>query len=394
MEWAFYYSAIGQGHQRVTGIVFADHSDKAFSKLKRIGYQPLEVRLHVTLSMKNLFKAGFCSRDLSRLYKTLGRRLMNGRSLEAGLEAGAGFVQDEKLRQAAKLMRQSLLEGQREYDAMRLAGFSQRDAMVVRAAHQSGKTGEAFRALGADIERQASLKGRIGRIFRMPVFMMLMMYGFFYGALRYLTPRTLIFMQNINASVPSYDEKLFALSTWVNQHPFFFTFIYLMIPVGIFLMVRSKAFKAVLDQVDLIREISIKADQSTLWTGYSLLHEAAIAPAEIAITVSDAAAREDSRKAFLKLSRILQTGIHLDAATQAAGFPSFITDGVKAAQHSGSLLESLKDMTRDLEEDVLLRTEQLTENVRILSTLITGIMVMVFFFVTYYPVVSLSLNNV
>ncbi|MDE3207338.1 MAG: type II secretion system F family protein [Pseudomonadota bacterium] len=394
MEWAFEYSALGSHRQWVGGVLFARNSHAACFQLKRAGYQSVQVRLQLVRSARNLFRTQFNRRDLSRFYKVTGRRLMKGRSLETGLAAGAGFIQDDRLRQAVILMRQFILDGKREHEAMLMAGFEARHAMIIRAAWLSGKTGDVFQALGLEVEREAHLKGRLNQILKMPVFMMGFMYAFFYVALRYLFPQTLVFMQTLHAQVPFYDAGVFALSQEAGRHPGLFTVCYGLLPVLAFFLGQTGAFRAVLNRFAQARELMLKTDQSILWTGYALLHEASVAPAEIASTLGEASLHDRTRLAFYRLSRLLQGGIHLDEAVESSGFPDFIVAGIQAAEQSGSLAASLRDMARDLEEEVVLLAEQLTDLAKILSILGMGAMVLFFFLATYYPIVSVSLNNV
>jgi type IV pilus assembly protein PilC len=166
------------------------------------------------------------------------------------------------------------------------------------------------------------------------------------------------------------------------------------LPLGLFLFVRSRAFRRLLDALTTLREISVKADYASLWTGFALLYDAAIPPMDAARTMKEAAEREDSRLAFARLEKLLYTGIYLESAVERAGFPLFVVDGVRAATTGGNIVEGLRDMTNDLSEDVFNLTQRLRENLTLLSLVILASAVVLFFFLSYYPMISVAMKNV
>jgi type II secretory pathway component PulF len=184
MELAYRYHALDSRNKPVSGLVYAQGADLAYAKLKRNGFRPTQVSVSLPSSLRNVVAPGFDGRDLARFYRTLGRRLLNGRSIDEGLLSANQFVRDEKLKQAALMMRQAILDGRRENVAMLFAGFARRDAMVIRAAEKSGRAGEMFGSLAEEVERTSTLRGSVKALFRMPLIMMLTMYGFFFGVFR------------------------------------------------------------------------------------------------------------------------------------------------------------------------------------------------------------------
>ena len=394
MELAYRYHALDSRNKPVSGLVYAQGADLAYAKLKRNGFRPTQVSVSLPSSLRNVVAPGFDGRDLARFYRTLGRRLLNGRSIDEGLLSASQFVRDEKLKQAALMMRQAILDGRRENEAMLFAGFARRDAMVIRAAEKSGRAGEMFLSLAQEVERTSTLRGSVKALFRMPLIMMLTMYGFFFVVIHWITPRTMVFLANIGAKLPAFNERYFAFAQAFNDHLALATLLYAAFPLALLLFLRSHAFARLLDGVRTLREISVKADYASLWTGFALLYDAAIPPMEAARTMKEAAEREDSRLAFARLEKLLYTGIYLESAVERAGFPLFVADGVRAATTGGNIVEGLRDMTNDLSEDVFNLTQRLRENLTLVSLLILAAAVVLFFFLSYYPMISVAMKNV
>src|ERR1700674_1209975 len=104
MELAYSYQGLDSRNKAVSGLVYARDADLAYAKLKRNGFRPTQVSFNLASSLRNLIAPAFDGRDLGRFYRTLGRRLPNGRSIDEGLLSASQFVRDEKLRQAALMM--------------------------------------------------------------------------------------------------------------------------------------------------------------------------------------------------------------------------------------------------------------------------------------------------
>lgn len=394
MELAYTFRARDLQGQATNGVVYAAGADLAFARLRRYGLRPLHLRLHWLASLRNQVHPDVDARELARFYRAVGRRITNGRALDDGLVAAMRFLQDHKLRQAALLMRQALLDGRREHEAMALAGFARRDAMVIRAAEKSGRTGEMFLSLAAQAERARRLHRSVVEVFRAPAATMGGMYLFFYVVIHWITPRTQGFLANLGARIPEINRCFFAAAAFFNAHLVLATAAYFSLPVLLLVALRRGALSRLLDCTGPLRDMSVKADQASLWTGYALLYDAAIPPAEAARTVRESAQREDSRQAFARLERLLHAGLYLEDAVERARFPSYVADGVRAAAAGGSLVSGLRDMTADLEEDVESLAQQVREALTATSLLLLAGALVLFFLLTYYPMASVALRNV
>lgn len=395
MEFAYKYSAKSSRGQKIAGTIHAKNKALAYAKLKKGGFLPLKVDLDVGQSLAGVFHPGFNKSELARFYTTLGRRLNNGKSLVDGLESATEYVQDARLRQAVMMMRQSIMDGQSEYTAMQAAGFPRRDSLVIRSTSETGKTGESFRSLGDEIARVESLRRAVAATFRMPAIMSVFMILFVWAALMFIAPSTLDFLKqtglklNFSPLVAAYFDlvRLFHKQSIVSSVLYFALF------GGMAWFLKSDTFRASLDRIKTLRNLALKSDHAALWNSFSLLYDAAVPAKEAAAIVGDAAKREDSRAAFLKMGRYIEAGRSLEEAVGAAGFPAFVVSGVASAASGGDVVAGLRDMVRNLEEDVSVLTGLLQENAKVFSIIAMGAGILLVFVMTYYPMLASVMSN-
>lgn len=395
MELAYKYAAKSSRGQRIDGTVYAPNKALAYAKLKKGGFLPLKVDLDVMASISGVIKPNFDKSELARFYVTLGRRLRNGKSLVDGLESATEYVQDQRLRQAVMMMRQSLLDGQPESQAMQAAGFPRRDTLVIRSTAETGKTGESFLSLGDEISRSEALRRAMSSTFRMPIIMGVFMVLFIWAALMFIAPQTLEFLKqtglrlNFSPLIAAYFDfvRLF------HKQSIFSSVLYFGVFGGFVWFMRSKTFKNFTDRFKTLRNLGMKSDHAALWNSFCLLYDAAVPAKEAAVIVGDSAKREDSKLAFIKMGRYIESGRSLEDAVAAAGFPQFVVSGVASAASGGDVVAGLTDMVRNFEEDVNVLTSVLQENAKVFSILGMGAGVLLVFVMTYYPMLASVMSN-
>lgn len=396
MDIAYSYTAKTSRGQTISGVVHAPNKPLAFSKLKKGGFSPVKVTPAYLETVGGWLKPNFNTQELIRLYTTLGRRLNNGKSLVEGLDSASEYIQDNRLRQAVMMMRQSILDGQTEFQAMLAAGFPRRDALVIRSTSETGKTGESFIALGDELARAEILRRSIASTFRVPAIMAVFMIIFIWAALMFIAPATLSFLKqtglklSFSPLISAYFDlvRLFHLSSTLS------TVIYFGFFAGVTYFIRSSYFKELLDRSKTLRNLSLKSDHAALWNSFSLLYDAAVPTREAAVIVGESARRKDSKFAFIKMGKMVESGRSLEDAVASAGFPRFVVSGVASATSGGDVVSGIKDMVKNLEEDVSVLTSLLQENAKIVSILGMGSGVLIVFVFTYYPMIASVMSNV
>ncbi|KWT98308.1 type II secretion system protein [Variovorax sp. WDL1] len=386
----------------LNGMVHAASKPLAYARLKRAGFKPLRVTLNAGGTIKGVFSKEFDTQELARFYITLGRRIQNGKSLGDGLESAIDYVSDPRLRQAVMIMRQAMIDGQSEHQAMLAAGFPRRDCLSIKSTAEAGKAATSFISLGEEIQRTDAIRRSVSSTFRIPKVMAVFMVLFIWAAIVFMAPMTLTFLKqtglrlSFSPFIANYFEfvKLFngglprhTTTTVISSCLYFGAF------AGIAYFLRSQTFKDMLDRIESLRTLSVKSDHAALWNSFVLLYDAAIPAKEAAVIVGDSAKRLDSKRAFHKMGKLIDAGRPLDDAVTNAGFPPVVMNGIKAAVSSGSIVQGMTEMAKNLEEDVRVMTDLLQENVKLLSVLFVGLGLLLVFVMTYYPMMASVMSN-
>lgn len=396
VKFAYKYSARSARGAPVAGIAYASSRALAYGQLRVNGMTPVAVALSPGGTVSGWLRPGFRLAELSRFYITLGRRMRNGRGLVEGLTAASEYVQDNKLRQAILLMQQAVSEGQNVAEAMRMAGFPSRDCKVVLSTVDIGKTGDTLISVGEEIARQEKLQASLRSTFRTPIIMAVFMAVFIWAALVFIAPRTLDFLArtglqiNFNPLLTQYFRFVRAF----NGQVVVASILYFASLLGAVAFFKSKHFWVVLDRFKTLKTLSVKSDHAALWNSFVLLYDSAVPLKEAAPVVASAAQREDSRLAFIRLGRLVESGRNLEqAVVETSMFPAFIVSGVASAASSGDVVTGLRDMVSDLEEDVEVLAALLKQNAELVSMLATGVGVLLVFVMTYYPMMASVMSN-
>lgn len=395
MDFAYKYTAKTATGQVLSGVTYGPNRAMASAKLKKNGFRPVQMDLSIGSTLSNFIHPEFSAPELSRFYGTIGSRLKLGKPMAEGLDMALEYVGDERMRGAILVLRQCILDGQTQFQGLQASGFPRRDAMVIRSTEEAGSTGDAYISLAKEVQRAFQLKSSIKAVFYLPVVMAIFMVFFVWAAISYIAPLTMTFLTQAGArgSMNPLIELYFQFAKQFNANHTLSSILYFGFFAGLAMGIRSSYFKRIIDQIPFIKKMSVKGDHSTLWSNFALLYDAAVPAKEAAKIVADAAMREDSREAFLRMSKYIEGGRDVTEAASGAGFPPFVLAGVRSAASGGDLKDGLTEMAVGFEKEVEIMTSLLKENVKIISTVMVSIGVFLVFLVTYYPILASILSQ-
>lgn len=398
MKKAYAYKAVNGRGDAVIGKVFADSRYYAMFRLRQAGLRASHVRFDPLGTLEGAINgARFPKKELARFYQAIGKRLEAGKPISDGLNLALEYLSNPRLKQAIVFMKQALLDGNPEAVAMQIAGFPKNDCMVVKAAAEAGGAGRAFMNLAAEYTREGALAAKFKKILFMPTLMLLLMMGIFYSSVAWLGPRTLKFLSNLPMKIDlqGFVADFFELVKAFEQNPTLYTWSYVSICAGFLWFLKSKYFRTyVLDRFQVSRNLSLKADLATLWSGFAMLYDAGLPVKEACRVLADAAKRDDVRDWFMRMGKAVDTGRTLSDAVVQAGFPQFIVSGVKAAAEEDSLGAGLANMVDNLRTELEFLSEKAASYIELGSIGFTAAGVGGVFMVTYYPMVSAALQGV
>lgn len=397
MDKAYNYRAKNRSRAIIDGVVYAPDADSAYLRLTQMGYAPADMpTLNVRYTIRNAITRGFDRKELARFYGSMSKRLKNGRSVPEGLDNAIEFVDDPRLKQSLSMMRQFVQEGNSLAAAMKLSGFPLRDVEIIRSTAEAGKTAESLARISQEIFRAEMLRKSIMAVIRMPIIVLFIMYCAIWGVTVFIAPVMMKFFKNAlgNVKLPSFAKIYYDFAAIFKANLTIASILYVALLIAIVWFVRSATFKTLLEKIPLVRIISERSDMSNLWTSFAMLYDAGINTEETTKLLAAAAARPESKEAFMNMHRMLRSGSSIEVAVQRSHFPTYVIRGIQASVSSGDLVGGVEDMCRDLAADVEEYTSKLKDNIQLLATGILSLFVLMFFMVTYYPIISATLSQV
>ena len=397
MDKAYRYTARNSYDVNADGLIVAPDEDQAHEMLLRAGLRPIELKLNLDYTVAVMTSKGFDKRELARVYRSLGRRVRAGINVIDGMERLAAFTEDIRLKTALQLAASAMRDGMPMGEATVTAGFPERDAMAISAMEQSGKVDEVLESLAEDVGRASVLQKSISRITFTPIMFTFIAWALFYGASVYLIPKTLSRVVEIigKNKLPAYSQAVYDFTIWASANWLIYTVFYVGITTVIVAFFRWRLVKQwFLTHIGILDSLSKFVDHARLWRSYALLYEAGTNPAEAAELIGKSAIRQDSREGFAHLATRLRSGMDLEESTAATDFPEFVKASVvTAASQHGNIPEFLIRFSDELYEDVDTLTAKLKDRVSLLMTLFMAVVLMLFFLLTYYPMLSAVLSQ-
>ncbi len=396
MELAYAYRATNARGQDVLGVIYAPDVDMAYARIRQSALKARTVTLDPKATVTRWLSGGQMSRpELARFYKVLSRRYRSSRSVRETLENASAYVRDDVIREAAMLMGQRIQDGVSVSEAMLVAGFPRIHAMSIRAAEGAGNYGDTFARLSEDMERENRLAKGIGSAMRMPKMLGLFMYVALFAATWFLAPLPEKFMKEIGAKPEVMHQVYFAASHALHANLPLWGGLYLGLPAIALALGRKIKPARLLDVWPAWRDMSTKSDHGTCWTAFAMLYQAGISPAECATVVSGAARRDDTRRSFGLMARLLMAGQTLSMSVARAEFPDFAVTGITAAEESGgSLAQSIQEFAKELSLDVEDATSAVQAGMQVAATTLGGLLMMFFIYLTLFPILTAAVSRV
>lgn len=400
LYWSFVATSSQQGNRKIEGLVQAPTSLAAITQVKRMGFIRPVVELNFLQSLTSgfgwLIKTDFDLREKGRLYRTLGQRLKRDGSLVTALESAQEYLQDGRLKGAIAVLSAQINDGHPVYEGMLRAGFSMRDAMVVRALGESGAMNKAFDDLAVEARARHERESALSSALRMPIIMVFAVYAalpaFFFG----LGPKMSEFFSKLGnqaSSMPADIQAIYGTVAWANAN--FVTAIsaWVLLGVASLALWKSPLWSILALKVKTFKDLSEKSEHASIWSVYGLMYGAGIPSQEICEVMRPACKLERNKDSLRKMARRLSAGADDRDAIEAAGFPRFVIAGYRSAKDSGVLAEGLQSFASMLNEDIEMLTEKTKALMQLLSLVIMAVTVLGVFYIVYYPIAGPVLNS-
>lgn len=400
---AYNYSAThGSTSQKVVGMLYAKSRAEAIRKCKAMGLRRPVIRMNLSESIELGFgltgSGGFGLRAKSRLFITLGKRLSNRGNLAEALETAAEYIDDAPLKAAIAMMRVQITQGEPVDEAMRLAGFSQREVMVVRALRDSGSLSKAFLDLGQDALSQHRREAALAKAMRMPKIMATVFALGVPAVFLGLGPRMLAFQKSLGPTMAKQDkgavQVVWDMMAWADANTAVFLVTWTALVLVIALALRSKVvWEGFMARVPAFRDLHIKSDHAAIWSSYAVMFDARITPRQICLSLIPTTYLSDTAKSLQIMANRMAQGASDIEAIRDSRMPRFAVATYTSAKESGALAEGLESGVAMLNEDIELAVDRINGLFQTLALVSMSLILLAVFFVTYWPMASSILSQ-
>jgi type II secretory pathway component PulF len=325
----------------------------------------------------------------------MGKRMAKGGQIATGLESAMEFIKDLRLKIYISMLYQSVMEGRKLGESMELAKFPDRHAKAIAAMEESGQVPDTFISLAEECRREHNLKSSMVSLMRTPKAFMIIVFIMFYGAFGFMSPMMLGQLEEIvgRDNMPGYARDYFDFVTLFSDNLIISTIAYFGSIVGLYMLGKSPPALKLANKIKIVNTISERGDQASLWLKYGLMFSSAMNLQEASLLVAESAKRDDSREAFYNLESYLSSGYSIAKAVEMSGFPPYVISAIKAGESSEGLGDAMKSLSIELFEDVDMLISQLTDTVKTIMVLTMSVVVVIFFLLTYYPLLSTMMGQ-
>ncbi|MBU2734578.1 hypothetical protein HAQ00_02310 [Acidithiobacillus caldus ATCC 51756] len=378
------------------GLVFASSEEEAIQKVAKQGLKVIEIQISLKDIVNTFYKSQPSGRELSQFYRTIGKRLENGRGVRQTIEESLEFTLDDNLKVMASMMLLAAANAATIDECMAFAGFPERDCAIVKSLRLAGSAYKAFESLSAYYSRDYNLRRMIRGVFIEPSIVLVLGYIFVWGVFVFAIPKIEhLFKVLPDSKLPKNIEYLYHLVNIFDAHIVVSTILYIaIIPAG-FLFFRSPLFKRMIDMVGSIRNLSERSDHAIIWSSYALLYEAAWNRADAAEMISRSATRRDSQIALQEMAIAMRRAITPARAVTLSGFPKFVKSAVANILGSGSaddIVEGLINFSETLQDDVTVLSERVAVVLKNTTIVVFGLFVTGIISITVLPVILSAIS--
>lgn len=395
MEMVFKYEGKDVNGINQSGMVIAIDLGDAHKKITSMGVSPIICDKDINLTVSII--GDIENDEYFRLYKFIGRLTRNGTSLFSAMEDYIDLIEDVRMRCMISMVTGCLRGGFSISMAMEKAGFPEKHFMTVRALEESGESYKAFERLSQECNEQHLLKKEIKSMLLKPKLFFsifaVVIYAFF-GFFMYRAIGGLVSLVG-ESKVPEYSVALGNLSLFCSENIVMFTVFYWGIIFSSVWFVKTKTFKRLFNGIPAISKLTEKIDMYNGWSSFGTLNSAGVPNRLTCEMVSKSVNREDVEQMFLIMRTSLESGDDIPTAVGKAGFPPYIYKKIKAIslQSGSDTGEQIVSMAGEIKEQVDFLVDKLKKRSEMIILFMTAGFVVIFFLLTYYPMLKATLSG-
>ncbi|MCP4215738.1 MAG: type II secretion system F family protein [bacterium] len=234
---------------------------------------------------------------------------------------------------------------------------------VLRMGEKTGKLGESFLNISANIEKWMKIKSEITNALIYPIVLILFSLMAIFVMLVYVIPRFDPIVKNFKVALPFHTKILFGLSTFLSNNQDIVIGAVIILLIALLALSKNPKFKefghAVTNKLPIIRSIKFSSENLHFLNSLSNLLSGGV---PILSALNLALDSFSSVKVKYKLQQAVQSLRKGDSLAKAlketAVFPDIVANMVRVGEESGTLPEVLQELYSFLSQRFLKQTKK------------------------------------
>jgi type IV pilus assembly protein PilC len=357
------YRAINDRGRSVRGKINAAHDNDLFRQLRTIGLELVDARLVQERRLAVVLAPKVRIRDQIQLCLHLYQLQNAGVPLIDGLADVRDSTENARLRDILAEIYRDVSEGAALSEAFgRHKPFGQVFTSLIAAGETSGNLNDSFAQLVKHLKWTEAVSAKIKKATRYPAVIMVMMAALFFFMMTMVVPEVVGFLRGTGIELPFVTRTLIATSDYVQTR----WYVLLIVPVAVVFVLRgliktSPGFAygvdALLLRLPVIGTLISKVSLSRFAHFFATMFASGVPLLQCLETAQKVVSNRVLSTALEQVREAVQTGVSLSAAMQRSGqFPSLVVRMVRVGEESGSLSQTLANVTdfydRDVDETV------------------------------------------
>lgn len=359
----FQYKAVDlKGHFH-NGRMEAVNSADLESRLAKMDLDLINFR-EISRESRNRASFGVQRRDLITFCFHMEQTARSGVPMLESLQDLRDSADNPRFREVISAMMESIEGGRTLSQAMQdFPGvFTEVFANLVRAGEQSGEMSEVFRNLSENLKWQDEQASYIKKLLMYPAFVAVVVLAVVFFLMTYLVPELLRFVENMGQELPLHTRALIAVSSVFQDYWYLIIGIPVMAAVVISILVKTNPdaryqYDRLKLTIPVIGPIYQKIILTRLVNFFAMMYSAGISIIDCLRTSETIAGNKVLEETMRQIGQSIADGNSLSesfAATET--FPPLVLRMIRVGENTGSLENSLLNVsyfyTRDVRESI------------------------------------------
>ncbi|OGZ70595.1 MAG: hypothetical protein A3F47_01480 [Candidatus Staskawiczbacteria bacterium RIFCSPHIGHO2_12_FULL_38_11] len=383
-----------------TGIMNASNESQLAQALKSQGMilikasiEEKKAKLNFDISIPFL---GVSSTQKLMMVKNLGIMFSTGLSLVKIFDILSIQAKGKVLKSALIDIKEKINKGENLSEAMARYPkiFSNMFVSMIKVGEESGTLEGIFQILSLQISKEHELKSKIRNAMTYPAVIVVVMFIIGGIIITVVLPNLATFFANLNADIPIYTKILLWIGVFLSKNWYLLLVIPIVLGISIFLTIRTKRGKFVLDTIllktPLISPIVKKNNSAFFVRSLSSMISSGVPLVRSLEITSETVGNHYFKDAIIDASTKIKKGDKLSSALRPYQnlFPFGVIEMVEVGEETGKTSEILKKLAEFYEQEAVSAVERLSILIEPMLIIVLGLAVGFFAFSIIQPMYS------